>query len=289
MTLTNLILILFSACIHVVAHVALRRTTNRAALVWWVLFWGCALFSPVLVFSWQTIPPLGWVIMISSAVFELGYYYTIARAYATGDEISIIYPLARGTAPVLLLMWTALFLREFAKAGGALGVVVIALGLYLLNLPKLGAWREPIRAIKRIGPRWALLAGLCISAYSVIDRVGITLVNPLLYVYISLCITLLFLTVITLREVGWTKLKAELRLNWLSSVIAGLTNMAAYAIVLYTVQQGTPASYAGATREISVVFGVLVGVLFLGERRTVMKFVGAACVAGGVMLIKLLG
>jgi drug/metabolite transporter (DMT)-like permease len=289
MTLTNLSLILFSACIHVVAHVALRRTTNRAALVWWVLFWGCALFSPVLYFSWQTIPPIAWAIMLASAVFEMGYYYTIARAYGTGDEISIIYPLARGTAPVLLLIWVALFLREFAKLGGALGVVVIAAGLYLINLPRFGAWREPIRAIKRSGPRWALLAGLCISAYSAIDRVGITLVNPLLYVYISLCITLLFLTAITLREVGWPKLRAELRLNWLSSLIAGFTNMAAYAIVLYTIRQGTPASYAGATREISVVFGVLVGVLFLKEKGTVMKLAGAACVAAGVVMITLLG
>lgn len=289
MTLTNLLLILFSAGIHVVAHVALRRTTNRAALVWWVLLWGCVLFSPVLFFSWQPIPPLGWGLMIASAVFEMGYYYAIARAYATGDEISIIYPLARGTAPILLLMWTALFLREYANIGGALGVVVIAGGLYFINLPRLGAWREPLQAIKRSGPRWALLAGLCISAYSVIDRIGVSLINPLLYVYIALCITLLFLTVITLREVGWPKLKTELRLNWRSSIIAGFTNMAAYAIVLYTIQQGTPASYAGATREISVVFGVLVGIWFLGERRTVMKLVGAGCVAGGVVLIKLLG
>ena len=227
--------------------------------------------------------------MFSSAVFEMGYYYTIARAYATGDEISIIYPLARGTAPVLLLVWATLFLAERLRIGGILGVIAIAAGLYLINLPRFGAWREPVRALARSGPRWALLAGLCISLYSVIDRVGIGFVNPLLYTYLALWIAWVFLTPLVLREVGWPKLKSELRLNWLGSLIAGFTNTAAYAIVLYTIRAGVPASYAGATREISVVFGVAVGVFFLNEKKTLMKFIGAACVAGGVVLIKLLG
>ncbi len=289
MTLPNLLLILFSACIHVVAHVVLRRAVNRTAVLWWVMLWGEVLFFPVLFTNWQTIPLAAWGLMALSAVFEVGYYYGIARAYGTGDEISIIYPLARGTAPVLLLVWVTLLLREVARPGGALGVVIIALGLYLINLPRLGAWREPLRAIARPGPRWALFAGLCISLYSVVDRVGVTYLDPLLYTYLALTLTFIFITPIVWREVGWASLKTELRRNWLGSVIAGFTNLAAYAIVLYTVRNGTPASYAGATREISVVFGVLIGILFLGERRTVMKLIGAGCVAGGVVLIKLLG
>lgn len=289
MTLLNLLLILFSACIHVVAHVVLRRAVNRTAAIWWVMLFGEILFFPILFTNWQDIPLVAWGIMVLSAVFEVGYYYGIARAYGTGDEISIIYPLARGTAPVLLLIWTTLLLREIARPGGAIGVVVIAAGLYLINLPRLGAWREPLRALTRPGPRWALFVGLCISLYSVVDRVGVTYLNPLLYTYISITLTFIFITPIVWREAGWGVLKTELRRNWLGSVIAGFTNLAAYAIVLYTVSNGTPASYAGATREISVVFGVLIGILFLGERRTVMKLIGAACVAGGVVLIKLLG
>ncbi|MBM4423783.1 MAG: hypothetical protein FJ030_10365 [Chloroflexi bacterium] len=289
MTLTNLSLILFSACIHVVSHVALRKAANRNALVWWVLLWGCVLFSPALIFDWRPVSLQVLGIMILSAVFEALYYYSIAKAYSKGDGISIIYPLARGTAPVLLMIWASVWLNERPRLGGALGVMAIAAGLYLINLPRLGAWREPLRALNHSGPRWALLAGLCISLYSVIDRVGISHLDPLLYTYIALCITWVFITPITLREVGWSNLKNELRLNWLGSVIAGITNMAAYIIVLYTIRNGTPASYAGATREVSVVFGVLVGVWFLNEKGTAMKVAGAACVAMGIVLIKLLG
>jgi drug/metabolite transporter (DMT)-like permease len=289
MTFTNLSLILFSACIHVVAHVALRRSTNRTALMWWVLLWGGVLFSPVPILNWQSVSLQAWGIMALSAVFEALYFYSIAQAYASGDEISIIYPLARGTAPVLLLIWTTVWLNEGPKIGGAFGVIVIAAGLYLINLPRLGAWREPLRALARRGPRWALLAGLCISLYSVIDRVGITLLDPLLYTYLALCITWVFVTPATLRTVNWAGMKGELRSRWPSILIAGFTNIAAYAIVLHTIRNGTPASYAGATREISVVFGVAIGIIFLKESGTVMKFLGAACVAGGVVLIKLLG
>ena len=137
--------------------------------------------------------------------------------------------------------------------------------------------------------RWALLAGLCISLYTVIDRVGVTLLDPLLYTYIALWIAWVFLTPFAFREVGWNILKSELRANWISSLIAGFTNTAAYVIVLYVMQSGTRASYAGATREISVVLGVIVGVMFFKEKGTVMKLAGAACVAAGVVMITLLG
>ncbi|MEK7312479.1 MAG: EamA family transporter [Chloroflexota bacterium] len=289
MTLSSLLLILFSACIHVVAHVALKRATNRTALIWWMLLWGGLIFSPVLVFDWHPISLQVWGIMALSAVFGALYFYAIAKAYAAGDDISIIYPLARGTAPMLLLAWSALYLREQPNAGGALGVVAIAAGLYLVNLPRIGAWREPLRALSHTGPRWALLAGLCISLYTVIDRVGVTLLDPLLYTYIVLWIAWVFLTPFAFREVGWNILKSELRANWISSLIAGFTNTAAYVIVLYVMQSGTRASYAGATREISVVLGVIVGVMFFKEKGTVMKLAGAACVAAGVVMIKLLG
>ena len=294
MTLSNLLLILGSAVIHVVAHVALKRTRNRAALVWWMLLWGGVLFSPVLIFGWHPVPPVAWGVMLLSAVFEALYFASIAIAYQTGD-LSVVYPLARGTAPVFLLIWSASFLGEHPTIGGVGGIVLIAAGLYLINLPLLGAWREPLRALSHAGPRWALLAGLCISFYTVIDRVGIGLLNPspaawpLLYTYLALWWTWGLLTPWTLRTVGWAGLKEELRASRFSSVIAGFTTIAAYAVVLYAMRAGTPASYAGAVREISVVLGVAVGVFLLKEQGTVMRLVGSALVVGGVAIIALFG
>jgi len=288
MTLSGWLLILFSACIHVVAHVALKTTRNRTAFVWWMLAWGSVLFLPVLVLQWQPISALAIGVMLTSAVFEAGYFAAIARAYHTGD-LSIVYPLARGTAPLFLLVWSLLFLREHPTPGGVGGILLIALGLYVLNLPRLGAWREPLRALNTPGPRWALIAGVCISLYTAIDKFGITLLTPLFYTYLTLLMTVAFLSPGTFRQAGWDGMLAELRHSWWAAVIAGFTTMAAYAIVLYVMRGGAPASYAGAVREISVVLGALIGVTFLKENGSAMRILGAVLVAAGVLLIKVLG
>ncbi len=288
MSLPSFLLILGSACIHVVAHVALKRTRDRVAFTWWILLWGCVLFAPVLALKWQTIPPVGWAIMAFSAVFEAGYFAAIAQAYQTGD-LSVVYPLARGTAPLLTLIWATAFLKEQTQWGGVIGIALIALGLYVVNLPKLGAWLEPLRELNRPGPRYALLAGLCISGYTVIDRVGINYVSPLLYTYLALWMTLALLTPFTLRAVGGSGLTQELRHSRFNSVISGFTNLAAYAIVLYAMLAGTPASYAGAVREVSVVLGTAIGIFILKEPGTWMRLAGALLVAAGVIAIKVLG
>jgi drug/metabolite transporter (DMT)-like permease len=288
MTLANLALILGSAVLHVVAHVALKRARDRGSFVWWMLLWGGVLYLPVLIVQRQPIPMSAWAIMAASAVFEALYFATIAEAYRHGD-LSLVYPLARGTAPMFLVLWSTLFLAERLSWGGVGGVGMIALGLYVINLPDLRSWRGPLRALAQPAPRLALAAGLCISLYTAIDRAGIRRVEPLLYTYLALWITLLLLTPYTLRTAGWTGLQAELRSSRLASVVAGFTTMAAYAVVLYAMQAGVPAGYAGAVREISVVFGAAVGVWLLKERGNAMRVLGAAAVAAGVAVIALLG
>jgi drug/metabolite transporter (DMT)-like permease len=288
MTLTSLLLLLGSACLHVVVHVALKKAQDRAAFVWWTLLWASVLYVPIFVFLWQPIPPLGLGLVLLSSVFEAIYFISIAKAYR-GSDLSIVYPLARGTAPALLLIWSAAILREPLQPGGAVGIVLIAAGLYLVNLPRLGAWGEPLRALSRPGPRWALLAGLGTSIYTAVDKVGIGYVPPLLYTYIAVCITTLWVTPITLREVGWGGLRRELNSSRLGTVLAGFFTLAAYSIVLITMQLGTPASYAGAVREVGVVLGAAYGVLVLKEEGTGMRIVGAALVAGGVAMVALLG
>jgi drug/metabolite transporter (DMT)-like permease len=288
MTTTSLLLILGSACLHVVVHVALKRAQDRAAFVWWTLLWASVLYLPILVFFWEPIPPLGLALMVASSLFEASYFISIAKAYR-GSDLSIVYPLARGTAPALLLIWSAAILREPLQPGGAAGIMLIAAGLYLVNLPRLGAWGEPLRALRNSGPRWAVLAGLSTSIYTAIDKVGIGYVSPLLYTYLAVCITTLWVTPVTLREVGWSGARRELRSSRLGTVLAGFFTLAAYAIVLVTMQMGTPASYAGAVREVSVVLGAAYGVLVLKEGGTKMRIVGAALVAGGVAMVALLG
>lgn len=288
MSVLSLLLILASACLHVVIHIHLKRARDRASFVWWMLLWALVLYSPILLLFRQPISTLALGVMALSAVFEASYFLAIARAYR-GADLSVVYPLARGTAPALLLLWSTLLLRERVTLGGMIGVATIAAGLYLINLPRFGAWREPVRALRQAGPRWALLAGLSTSLYTAIDKVGITLVAPFLYTYIALGITMLWVTPFTLHEVGLAGLMVELRHSGWRTVLAGLLTLGAYGIVLYAMRLGTPASYAGAVREFSVVLGAAYGVLVLEESHSPLRILASLLVAGGVAMIGLLG
>jgi drug/metabolite transporter (DMT)-like permease len=288
MTLPNLLLLLASACVHVVTHVALKRSHDRSAFVGWMLLASAVLFSPIVLIFRAPIPLVAWGLMLFSSVFEAGYFIAIALAYR-GADLSVVYPLARGTGPVLLLLWSAFLLREPVTLGGAAGVGLIALGLYSVNLTRLGAWREPLAALRQAGPRWALIAGACISGYTAIDKVGIRYVPPLLYTYLALWITLLWVAPWTLWYVGRRGLAAEWRLSKGGIVLAGFTTLAAYGLVLLAMAAGTPASYAGAIREVSVVLGAAYGVMVLKEQGGPMRLVGAGFVAAGVAAIGLLG
>lgn len=288
MSLFCLLLVLLSACLHVVQHVALKRARDRLSFVWWMWLWASLLFLPVPILFWQPGSALAWAIITISAVFEALYYVAMTKAYKLGD-LSIVYPLARGTAPLLILVWSALLLRERPSVGGVCGIGLIVCGLCLVNLRRLSAWREAGLGLGQAAARWALLAGVCISCYTTIDKAGVGLLAPLLYTYLAMALTLVWLTPGTLRAVGWQGLLAEWRVSRFNSLVAGLTAMAAYMLVLYVMRLGAPASYVGATREISVVLGALAGTIFLKEQSSITRVSGAVLIAVGVGAIALLG
>jgi drug/metabolite transporter (DMT)-like permease len=183
------------------------------------------------------------------------------------------------------MVWSIVFLHESLTGGGVLGILMITAGLYTVNLPRPGAWREPLRALRRVGPRWAVAAGLCTSAYTAIDKVGIGYVPPLLYTYLALWMSVVLLTPWTLWMVGRSGLAAEIRSSRGGTVLAGFTTLAAYGLVLLAMSRGMPAAYAGALREISVVLGAAYGVFVLKEEGGPMRILGACFVALGAILI----
>jgi uncharacterized membrane protein len=282
-TALALLLVLCSAGLHVVQHVALKRACNRMAFLWWMWLWAAVLFLPVPILMWRALPPLVWGLLAISAVFETLYYLSIARAYRTGD-LSLVYPLARGVAPMLICLWTALAWREHPSLGGALGIALIVVGLWVVNLRRTGA-RQPL---EKSCVRWALLAGLCISLYTTIDKAGVGHAPALLYTYIAMTLTLVYLTPAALATVGWKGLRMEWRASKLPTLVAGGSAMAAYAIVLFVMQNGAQASYVSATREISVVFGTVLGAVVFKESATAMRVLGAVLITLGVAVTGLL-
>jgi uncharacterized membrane protein len=133
-----------------------------------------------------------------------------------------------------------------------------------------------------------LAAGLCISTYSTIDKLGVKFISPLLYIYIVLVVTWLALTPRWWLSGRTGELAAEWRANKWSATLAGVTVVGAYTLVLMAMQR-SPVSYVGSVREMSVVLTAWVGSTFLGEGTTGLRVAASVLVVVGIVMIAVAG
>ena len=283
MTPTTLAILFCAALLHSGAHVALKGSQDKLAFSWWELLAILIFYSPVLLTARWDWPPWVWLIVIASGLVEAAYFYTTSRAYTLGD-LSVTYPLARGSAPLFIALWAILFLRERPSALGYAGILTIAAGLFLVNLPSLADVTRPLKALAQPAARWALAAGLCIGIYSTMDKVGVRFISPLLYIYLVLVVTWLALTPFERKQM----LAAEWRANRWKTIWAGIAVVGAYTLVLVAMQR-SPVSYVGSVREMSVVLTAWIGSTFLGEGKTGLRVTASTLVAAGIVLIALGG
>lgn len=291
MSFSALALLLGAGALHASWNLILKRSSERLLVSAWALLVGALAFAPLVVQAWPP-PPGVWPLAIASCVVYLVYYTGLSRAYGRGD-FSLIYPVARGAAPAMLTVWAVLFLGERPSPMGLLGITTILCGLVVLGgAPLWSRWRADgtspgsrLRALRRHGRGAGLALGvaLCISVYTALDGAGVRLWQPIPYVVLVFGLSGFgLLCLLALRERG-----RVLRI-WRthSAPIAAIAVMmlGAYAMVLRSFQIA-PISYAGAGREVGIVFGALAGWLLLGERFGGVRTAGAVLVFSGIGLL----
>lgn len=274
MTALALALLLAAAVLHVGWNLLLKGAASRTAVSWWALVCGTVVFLPLLA-ARPGLPTTIWPLAALSATIEVTYYLLLSYAYARAD-FSQAYPLARGAAPLLLTVWSALLLREIPSRSGALGIGLIVAGLVLIA----GG------GLRARGLAAALAVGLCTSVYSLIDGVAVRRADAAAYTVVVLGLTALFLAPIVLVRHGWRATLAEWRGQAGRITAAGALMLLAYILVLraYTM---TPLAYAGAVREVSVVAGALVGWRLLREPFGPRRAAGSVVVFAGVLVLAL--
>ncbi|CAG0933658.1 hypothetical protein TFLX_03162 [Thermoflexales bacterium] len=290
MTILSVCLLLLAAVLHALSNALIKRSRDKLAFTWWMLMAWAIIGFPLILFVGQP-PPIAWLIILVSGLIEAVYFITLTRAYALGD-LSQVYPLARGSAPLFVLLWAMLFLEEQPTLAGVGGILIVVIGLYLVNLPALSEWKRPLLGFKSPAARWALLTGLLISIYSAIDKVGVRYVDPLPYLYLFLVVTWIALAAQWLHPDRRAALRAELnpdcKRRIAQAATMALLGAGAYALVLAALRL-SPVSYVSPVRELSVVIGAWIGVRFMGETGGRLRVVAAALVALGVIVIALGG
>jgi uncharacterized membrane protein len=239
---------------------------------------GCALLLPVALavggVSAAALPFAG-----SSAALHVAYLSLVGRAYA-GGQVSVVYPISRGTAPVLVLAFGGAFLAEHVSALGVVGVLLVACGVFLV-----GVRREPVAMRQKLvkPPSRDLLFGLAIActiaAYTLTDAEGVD--HAKAPSYLMLLLTPSALTYALVLAARGRAMRSELRPRaWLTGALI----VGAYGCVLAALRVASAAPVA-AVRESSVVIAAALAAVFLHEPVGRRRFGGAALVVAGVAAI----
>lgn len=285
MPLTALGLLLAAAMMHTTWNFIVKRAKEKQVFTWWALLVGSVCFIPILVLN-QSFPIRIWPYVAISALVEAVYFIILTRAYEHGD-FSLVYPMARGSAPVFLAIWAALFLGESPHLYGVLGIALLVLGLIVVGGKAWWSLRKT-SALSKSAVGLALSVACCISIYSVIDGAAVHIAAPAPYTVLVIGLSAAFVAPVVLVRFGHQSVVAEWRTNWLRIVIVGILMLLSYMLVLlvYSIAR---VSYAGSVREISVVFAAFVGWRWLGEDFGLIRLVGAILIFAGILVIAVLG
>jgi drug/metabolite transporter (DMT)-like permease len=263
-------LALAAAVIHAVWNLLLAGARDSQAFAAVVLVVAALAGAPAAAVGWRLDSGV-WPYLAVTSVLELAYFALLAFAY-THAELSVVYPLARGLAPVLVLTGAVAFTGAGTTPRQVSGVLIVAAGVLL------------VRGVSR--GRGALLAAAIactIASYTVVDKHGVVHASPVVYLEGMSIATAVVYTAAFVARRGIAPLRAELSRR---SAAAGVGTFAAYACVLGALQLASAASVA-AVRESGVLVATGLAAVVLRERVTAWRAGGAALIVGGIVLLAL--
>ena len=253
-----------AAVLHAGWNVALAGARDTAAATGGLLIWGVALLAlPALLTG--GVSSLAVPFLAASATLELVYFWLLARAYA-GGSVSVVYPIARGAAPALVLVVGVLGLGRGVSAPAAVGVLAVCAGVLLLGVPQIRGGRRDLL--------FGLAIGAVIAAYTLVDAEGVERAEPVAYLalVIAPCALVYPLAARRAPDLG------------ARSALTAAATLGAYLLVLAALQRA-PAAPVAAVRETSILLVAFFGAVFLKERLTPARIAGAISVTGGVIAI----
>jgi len=216
-------IVVVAAFLHASWNYLAKKSRNKLAFIWWAILFSVILFFPMFIYYWPAAPisSAGWVCIVATGVLHAFYFWFMAGAYERGD-LSLVYPLARGSGPLFVPILAVLLLNEQLSISGVLGITFVILGIFSIHLRSFSiqSMLEPFLAMRGGGSLWALCTGGTIAGYSLVDKIGVTIVHPPVYIYLMFVITLLLLSpYVFVKE--RLDLKKEWNINKIQILIVG--------------------------------------------------------------------
>lgn len=295
MTLSAFALIILAGIIHAFWNIVAKKAGGDARFSLFTSVLNAVVWLPVGWWVGKDVVPLWgateWAFVSASALLHIFYFITLLRGYRVAD-LTVVYPLARGSGPLISSMIAVLFLGEQLSSLGAVGIAAVVVGVFLIaggpamlrTASRPGAGEARDRTIK--GLYYGLLTGLFIAAYTVVDSyaVKVLLLSPILLDYMGNLVRVVMLA--PLGFMNWAETRRLWLLQWRFALVVGIFSPVAYVLVLYAVQTA-PISHVAPAREVSMLFAALIGGKLLGEGDRLLRIAGALLIGVGVVALGL--
>lgn len=219
---------------------------------------------------------------VASAIIHLGYSLCLQRGYQVAD-LSVVYPIARGTGPLFSSIGAFILLGEPPTWLGVVGLLAVVAGIGCISTQgNLAAFRQPKG---QEGVRWGLSTGSLIATYTVVDGYGVKVlgIHPVLIDWFSNFLRLFLLGPLMLKRPA--QMMKAMQGHWWLAVGVGLFSPLSYILVLTAVDMGAPLSLVAPAREMSMMIGAIFGMLILREPVNIWRMAGCATIIAGVVLL----
>lgn len=280
MSIDVMLVVLAGALLHAGWNVLLKGAIDP--LLSTILVTGSAGAVGVVLAAALPLPaPASWPYIAASVVIHVGYFALVAAAYRFGD-LSIVYPIARGGAPLGTALVATAAIGEHLSAGAWIGIGLLSGGILFLTLDsrKLGGTQPRAVGI-------AATNALVIIIYTIVDGIGVRLAGGAA-AYIA---WMLALTAVPLLAYAYARRRTELlrvaAIEWPRALAGGASTVGSYGLALWAMTQA-PVALVAALRETSVIFGTVMATVFLRERFGARRYLAASMVAAGAICMKAL-
>lgn len=292
MTPTAFSLIVLAGLIHAGWNIVAKKAAGDARFAFFTAFLMMLLWAPL---GWwlgrKALPGWGtteWGLVLASGLLHVLYFVVLLRGYRKAD-LTVVYPLARGSGPLLSSLVAIVFLGEHISALGLAGIAGVVGGVFLIAGGP-GLWRKAhdpnARERVRQGVFYGLLTGALIASYTVVDGYAVkwALMSPILVDYMGNFVRVALLAPSVLRDRGAAR--TLWHRQWRYAFVVAVFSPVAYVLVLYAMQEA-PLSHVAPAREVSMLFAALIGGHLLGEGERASRLLGAALIACGVVALGL--
>jgi uncharacterized membrane protein len=283
-----ILLVLLSAAMHALRNFFNKKALDKQAFVWWYELFGLIFFTPVFIFALfqeGTHTLISETFVILSGFIHFVYWYFLTKALEKGD-LSLTYPIMR-SSPALVLIFSITILGENVSLLGITGILLVAFGVYTINMESLGFSElfRPFRAMTRDRAiQFAFLTLFSVACYTLVDKMAVSTMDPVIFAYVYPWISLSLFTGYIFKAKPNDVLKKEWAAHKATILACGILSIFGYFLILlaFTIER---MSYVVGLRQLSIVFAVLLGGQLLKEKNKKIRIASSIIIFTGAYLI----